>query len=52
MPNDETKKGFFKPYMPGTEDVVKKILKYEFIKTTKEEDTDKESMYLYIKPGP
>ena len=51
MPNDETKKGFFKPYMPGTEDVVKKILKYEFIKTTKEEDTDKESMYLYIKPG-
>ena len=51
MANDETKKGFFKPYMPGTEDVVKKILKHEFIKTIKEVDTDRESMYLYIKPG-
>ena len=38
------------PYMPGTEDIVREILKYETIKTVKEHDTDRESMYLYIKP--
>ena len=40
----------FHPYMPGTEDVIKEILKFEAIKTVKETDTDKEPLYLYIKP--
>ena len=38
------------PYMPGTEDIVREILKHEAIKTVKEYDTDRESMYLYVKP--
>ena len=44
----ETKE--FQPYMPGTEDIVREILHSEAIKTLKEYDTEKESMYLYIKP--
>ena len=38
------------PYMPGTEDIVREILRNEAIKTLIEYDTDRESMYLYIKP--
>ena len=38
------------PYMPGTEDIVREILKNEAIKTIMEYDTDRESMYLYVKP--
>ena len=39
------------PYMPGTEDIVREILKHEAIKTVKEYDTDREAMYLYVKPN-
>lgn len=46
-PSDE-KNSF--PYMPGTEDIVREILKYEAIKTVKEYDIDREAMYLYVKP--
>ena len=38
------------PYMPGTEDIVREILRNEAIKTIMEYDTDRESMYLYVKP--
>ena len=44
----ETKE--FNPYMLGTEDIVREIFHWEAIKTLKEFDTDKESMYLYVKP--
>ncbi len=45
---EEDEKDF--PYMPGTEDIVREILKHEAIKTVKEYDTDRESMFLYVKP--
>ena len=38
------------PYMPGTEDIVREILRNEAIKTIMEYDTDRETMYLYVKP--
>ena len=40
----------FQPFMPGTEDIAREILRSESINTLKEFDTDKESMYLYQKP--
>lgn len=45
----EKNKEYF-PYMPGTEDIVSEILRVEAIKTLKEYETDKEPMYLYVKP--
>ncbi len=37
-------------YFPGVEDVVKDVIHNETIKTIREVDTDRESMYLYQKP--
>ncbi len=40
----------FEPYSPGIEDFVRRILHEENIRTIREEETEKESMYLLIKP--
>lgn len=50
MMAEEPKDDGYQPYMPGVEDVVMEILRSESIKTLKEFDTDKESMYLYQQP--
>ncbi|MHB1440555.1 MAG: DUF5906 domain-containing protein [Cuniculiplasma sp.] len=40
----------FHPFMPGIEDIVMDILHKEAVKTLKEYDTDKETMFYYTKP--
>ncbi len=41
----------FEPYIPGIGDVVREILYNEAVKTIRETDTDKESIFLYQKPN-
>lgn len=47
---EDPKDDGYQPYMPGIEDLVREIFRSESIKTLKEFDTDKESMYLYQQP--
>ena len=45
---EEDKETEYFPYMPGINDVVKSVLHNKHFKTIKENETDNESMYMYI----
>ncbi len=42
----------FVPFVPGSRDIVNAVLRKNHIKTLKEYDTDRESMFLYYDPLP